>query len=85
MKPIIRYTGMIAPQEFPRAKASRSTSPAIDRLGSVAVTAIVALAVAHYVFGSSPAGAQPAPQAIEQPALPQPSVIEVPCENATPA
>jgi cytochrome c oxidase subunit 2 len=54
-------------------------------LGSVAVTAIVALAVAHYVFGSSPADAQPAPQAIAPPALPQPSVIEVPCENATPA
>jgi len=115
MKPIIRYTGTIAPQ---------------------GVTAMVALAVALYVFGSSPVAAQATPQATpkatpqatEQPAPradgsntmppaapsaeagsaaagadagsaaaagsgadagsaapPKPTIVEVPCDNATPA
>jgi len=100
MKPIIRYTGTIA------------------------VTAMVAWAVAAYLFGASPADAQPAPQppsqpqATEQPSPkadspssppasasnpgaeagsdagagsaassepPKPSIVEVACDNATPA
>jgi cytochrome c oxidase subunit 2 len=98
MKPIIRYTGTIA------------------------VTAMLAWAVAAYLFSSSPADAQPAPpqpqsqpQATEPPAPkadgssgappsaapgagsdagagsaaptepPKPSIVEVPCDNATPA
>jgi cytochrome c oxidase subunit 2 len=62
MKPIIRYTGTIAPRGFPRAKESRGPYPAIDRWRSIAVTAMVVLAVAHLGFGSPSADAQPAPQ-----------------------
>lgn len=42
--------------------------PIIRYTGTILVTAMVALAVVHYVFGASPAGAQPMPQAAEQPA-----------------
>ena len=92
--------------------------PMIRYTGTIAVTAMVAWAVAAYLFGSSSADAQPAPQpqsqpqAIEPPApkvdgpgsppvatsnagaeagsaapseLPARTIVEVSCDNATPA
>jgi cytochrome c oxidase subunit II len=42
--------------------------PLIRYLGTIVVTAVVALAVAVYAFGGKPADAQPAPQTAPQPA-----------------